>query len=77
MPAAGAGEAAILRQNQGKQAAVVRYVSEAQQKYTARSDPANMPADQYEQLLRQVARNIEVMPLWRLQELAGGVEPFL
>jgi hypothetical protein len=24
-----------------------------------------------------VARNIEVMPLWRLQELAGGVEPFL
>ncbi len=77
VPAAGAGGTAVLRQNRGRQAAVVRYVAEAQQQYTARSDPGDMPADRYEQLLRQVARNIEVMPLWRLQELAGGVEPFL
>ena len=71
------GPAEVLRQNTGRQAAVVRYVAEAQQYYVARPDPGDLPQKSYEKLLRQVARNIEAMPLWRLQELAGGVEPFL
>ena len=77
VPAGGAGGAAVLRQNTGRQAAVINYVAEAQQQYVARPIFGDLPEDQHEQLLRKVARNIEVMPLWKLQELSGGVEPFL
>jgi len=77
VPLARAGDATILQQNTGRQAKAISLVAEARAAYTAGGSPAALPARERRGLVRELARTIEVMPLWKLQRMGDGVIPFL
>ncbi|MBD3236507.1 MAG: HNH endonuclease [Candidatus Eisenbacteria bacterium] len=66
----------VLRQNTGRQAKVISLVSDARGIYDAGS-PRELAPDRRAALIRDVARTVETMPLWKLQVMGGEVVPFL
>lgn len=70
------GPESILRQNTGRQAAIVNYVAEARAEYgsfvTLQKEKGG-----WRGLNNQVARIVRKMPLWKLQILPGGSNEFL
>jgi hypothetical protein len=70
------GSDGILKQNSGRQAAIVNYVAETRAEYltlpSCRSDK-----EEWQSLRRRVANVIKTMPLWKLQVVPGGTNEFL
>jgi hypothetical protein len=66
-----------LRQNTGRQARVVNVVRDAAARYEYKPRHID-PADQeFHGLVRDVAKTIKVMPLWKLQTIDGQPAEFL
>lgn len=57
----------VLRQNTGKQAAVIRQVLETHQKYGGSLVQAQRDNTNWKRLVQSVAQVVRVMPLWKLQ----------
>ena len=77
VPFPGAGQAGLLLQNAGRQAAIVNRVAEARLRYgdnvgAALEDPAG-----WRRLVGDVDRVVRIMPLWRLQLVGGQVDEVL
>lgn len=71
------GADAVLRQNSGKQAAVVNYVAEARERYDGSLSSAAKDSAKWRQLRTSVSSVIRNMPLWKLQLVAGEQQEFL
>src|SRR5690606_5886812 len=69
------GRAAILKQNTGRQAAVINAVAGLQQKIPTLAAARN--SRNWAQLRRRVTRTIDTMPLWKLQNIGGDTDEFL
>lgn len=69
------GRAAVLKQNTGRQAAVINAVIRLQQKSPTLSAARNAGA--WPGLCRQVSAIVDKMPLWKLQNVGGEVDEFL
>src|SRR5581483_11853712 len=71
VPYARAGEAAILRQNTDRQAAIVNLVREAHASYGGSLAAAIRESAKWRRLVRKVALVVREMPLWRLQRIGA------
>lgn len=71
------GPEGILRQNPGKQAAVVNYVAETRARYGGSMAAFQTKSKEWKALRRRVAQVIRTMPLWKLQIAAGRANEFL
>ena len=76
-PWPGAGEARILAQNTGGQAAIVRQVREARAEYDGGVDRLRRKAEDWRRLTGRVAAVVERMPLWKLQVVGRETRTFL
>jgi len=77
VPYARAGEAAILRQNTDRQAAIVNLVREAHASYGGSLAAAIRESAKWRRLVRKVALVVREMPLWRLQRIGAEHLNFL
>lgn len=68
---------AVLKQNTGKQAAVISAVSKARETYGGSLAQLKKNPRAWESLKRNVAETIRVMPLWKLQTVGGQKLEFL
>ena len=71
------GADGILRQNSGRQAAIVNHVAEARAMYDGKLGAARQDDRQWRQLKTKVSAVIRQMPLWKLQVVAGQEHEFL
>jgi hypothetical protein len=71
------GKKDILRQNTGRQAAVITAVGAVQAKYRHSLARARQDSRSWHRLIRKVAQIVQVMPLWRLQVVGTGQRCFL
>ncbi len=69
--------AAILSQNAGDRAAVLRRVLEVRERVSTYQIDVRRNAREWRALVTEVARVVKVMPLWKLQRLPGRVLDFL
>ncbi|MEX2582427.1 MAG: hypothetical protein WD766_04095, partial [Gemmatimonadota bacterium] len=69
-------EEEILRQNTGRQAAVVREGG-AHERYDGSLAALQRDGPEWTRLLRSVRRTVEVMPLWKLQTVGADRLEFL
>jgi len=77
-PAAGGrGEGLLLRQNTDRQAAVIRLVERARVDCGDSLPAFRSRKAQWQRLVREVARVVRVMPLWKLQIVGRTVFDFL
>jgi hypothetical protein len=67
MPYPAAQEATVLRQNTGQQAAIVNIVRQARQQYGDTITAVMNQRTHWTSIVREVARVVRVMPLWKLQ----------
>jgi hypothetical protein len=76
-PAGGSVGGAVLKQNTGRQAAVISTVSKAREAHggSLAQIKKNIPA--WEALRKRVGETIMVMPLWKLQTVGGQKLEFL
>lgn len=77
VPWQGHDRAVILRQNTGRQAAIVRKIQEARSDWDGRLDRLRGDPKEWEAVTREVSRVVRVMPLWRLQSIGSEVHDFL
>lgn len=68
---------AVLKQNTGKQAAVISAVSKARETYGGSLAQLKKTPRAWASLKRNVAETIRVMPLWKLQTVGGEKLEFL
>jgi hypothetical protein len=66
-PFPGRARSAVLRQNLGRQAAILSLVETFQQGHGSRLGAGLRTAPSWRTLVRKVRRVVEVMPLWKLQ----------
>ncbi len=71
------GARSVLRQNPGKQAAVINRVEECRSRYNGSYEAARRDHKAWERLLVQVRRVVEQMPLLRLQVVGREAREFL
>ncbi len=64
-------DSAVLLQNTDKQAAIINLVNEARRRFGDSLPRAKADRSAWKALCQDVARVIRVMPLWKLQTLAG------
>jgi hypothetical protein len=76
-PQGGDQMGAVLKQNTGKQAAVISAVSKARETYGGSLAQLKKNPRAWESLKRTVAETIRVMPLWKLQTVGGQKLEFL
>jgi len=76
-PRGGNQAGAVLKQNTGRQAAVISGVSKAREKYGVSLVQLKKNSRAWESLKRNVAETIRVMPLWKLQTAGGQKLEFL
>jgi hypothetical protein len=76
-PLGGNQAGAVLKQNTGKQAAVISAVSKARETYGGSIARLKKNPRAWESLKRKVAETIRVMPLWKLQTVGGQKLEFL
>lgn len=69
--------AAALRQNTGRQAAVVRSIAAAQAEVGGSLPRLRQDVGRWQPLVREVADVVAVMPLWKLQRVGEEVLDFL
>ena len=67
----------VLRQNIGRQAAVVRAISNVLPGYNGSLARLQHDAGEWKALVREVASVVAVMPLWKLQRVGDEVVDFL
>jgi len=67
----------VLKQNTGRQAAVISAVSKARETYGGSLAQLKKNPRAWESLKRNVAETIRVMPLWKLQTVGGQKLEFL
>ena len=72
----GGGNAGVLRQNDGGQAAIVSRIAELKNEYQTATSLRRDPR-KWESLVHFVARKIEDMPLFKLQTIGGEIRTFL
>ena len=77
VPFPGTLEAGLLRQNTGRQAAIVSRVAEARARYGDNLVDVRQDAASWERLVKAVDRTVRVMPLWRLQLVGNAVHDVL
>jgi hypothetical protein len=65
----------VLFQNNGKQAGIINYINELRSFDTRLS--AIKSHQNYEKLIKEVARVIQIMPLWKLQTVGDMTNAFL
>ncbi|MSR21892.1 MAG: HNH endonuclease [Gemmatimonadetes bacterium] len=70
-------EEAVLRQNTGRQAQVVRAVREAHEHYDGSLASFRHDVAEWTHLVRSVQRTVEVMPLWKVQTVGSDRLEFL
>jgi 5-methylcytosine-specific restriction endonuclease McrA len=68
---------AVLLQNTGKQAEIIRKVHEARAGWGDRLDRARRQDHEWQTLTREVSGVVRKMPLWRLQRVGRQVRDFL
>ena len=66
-PASRSGPGRVLKQNTGRQAAILRELEATRLRYDGSLAALLRDRRRWEALLSKVARTVEVMPLWRLQ----------
>ena len=71
------GSDGILRQNAGRQAAIVNFVADSRGKYDSSLAVAQSDEKHWRQLKSQVSSVIRDMPLWKLQVVAGQTNEFI
>jgi hypothetical protein len=69
VPAGRSVEGRVLKQNQGRQAAILRELAAARDRHAGSLQALMRDATAWSRLLRSTARTIEIMPLWRLQRV--------
>jgi 5-methylcytosine-specific restriction endonuclease McrA len=69
--------ATILRQNTGKQAAIIQHVAAAQTEYAGSFWRLRQDQKRWDALVREIANVVAVMPLWKLQRVGDEVMDFL
>lgn len=67
----------VLRQNTGSQAAIVNRVARARSAHEGSLLRLQIDARAWQEIVRDVARVIEEMPLWKLQTVGGESDEFL
>jgi len=77
LPWQGPDRSAVLQQNTGRQAAIVRRVREARDEWGGRLDRFRADPNEWRSLTREVGRVVRVMPLWKLQRVGKEVRDFL
>lgn len=76
-PFEAAGEQEVLKQNTGRQAAVVRELAERHEAYEGSLAQLERDRGEWTRLRRTVERTVRVMPLWRLQTVGSDRLEFL
>ena len=76
-PFIASGEADVLRQNTGRQAAVVRELAKRHERYAGALARLEADRAEWRNLLRTVERTVKVMPLWKLQTVGAERLEFL
>jgi hypothetical protein len=76
-PFEAAGEQDVLKQNTGRQAAVVRELAEWHEAYEGSLARLERDPGAWSRLRRKVAETVRVMPLWRLQTVGSERLEFL
>lgn len=76
-PYPGAGDPEVLLQNTGGQAAIINRLIEARSLSVASLAEARAREPEWSCLVRDVARTVKTMPLWKLQTLGRQAVPFL
>jgi len=69
--------ASILKQNTGRQAAIVSLVADARARAGGSLAKAQSDRKLWQNLVTEVAKVVQVMPLWKLQIIGQGVDDFL
>ena len=75
VPTAGNGQ--VLRQNTGRQAAIIRQISAARVRCGDSLATAKRNAREWKGLVSKVAAVVQTMPLWKLQTVGDGTLDFL
>jgi HNH endonuclease len=70
-------EQEVLRQNTGREAAVVRELKEQHARYQGSLVAVRNDSSEWSRLIRAVRRSVEQMPLWRLQTVGSDRLEFL
>lgn len=73
----GGAENRLLLQNQGRQAAIINALEDAHHRYQGSLTAVQNDSKEWRRLRTKVAQVIRVMPLWKLQRVAGGVDDFI
>lgn len=69
--------AGILKQNTGRQAAVINAIVATRERYSGSIYRARRSELEWGRLLRSVTTLIKTMPLWKLQVIGRGVDDFI
>lgn len=77
VPFEASGEQEVLKQNTGRQAAVVRELAERHEAYEGSLAQLERDRGQWSHLRRTVERTVRVMPLWKLQTVGSERLEFL
>jgi 5-methylcytosine-specific restriction endonuclease McrA len=77
VPAGRLGASAVLKQNTGRQAAVLRELAATRARYDGSLAAFARDTRKWGALVSKVARTIEIMPLWRLQVVGREALCFL
>ena len=73
----GLDHAGILKQNTGRQAAVINAIVAMRERYSGSIYLARRSELEWGRLLRSVTTLIKTMPLWKLQVIGRGVDDFI
>ena len=76
-PLKGAGQDLILKQNAGKQAAVINTLRDLHPQYRHRLPLLKNDSRAWKVVLRKVRQTIKVMPLWKLQTIGEKPVEFM
>ena len=71
------GRDGVLRQNNGKQATILKYIVETRGDYSGSLAALQSDSNAWESLRRDVAHVVRTMPLWKLQVVASEANEFL
>jgi hypothetical protein len=67
----------ILRQNPGRQAAVINSIAETRGQYSSSIHQVRRNEPEWRRLRRRVATLVKTMPLWKLQVVGRNIDDFL
>ena len=71
------GGSSVLQQNSGKQAAIINLINKSHGSVGGTLAKLLRDSGGYQKLVTKVAQTVQVMPLWKLQQIGNGVDYFL